>query len=107
MPRGERWIGGVERGSIIIDPGVGFGKSAEDNVLMLKGLGKFVDLGFPVLVGTSKKSFMGKLLGYKVNERLEGTLATLAVAFNGGASMVRVHDVLQVKRFLDTYALFC
>jgi dihydropteroate synthase len=97
---------GVGPESIILDPGVGFGKSAGDNVLLLKELQSFVDLGFPILIGTSKKSFMGKLLGYEVNERLEGTLATLAVAMDGGASIVRVHDVLEAKRFMDTYSLF-
>ncbi len=97
---------GVEKARIILDPGIGFGKSAQENVIILKELAQFVNLGYPILVGTSRKSFMGKLLGYEVNERLEGTLASLAVAGDGGASIVRVHDVIQSKRFLDAYALF-
>ena len=97
---------GVSRDHIMIDPGIGFGKSAEDNILILKELKEFVRIGFPVLVGTSRKSFMGKLLGYKVDQRLEGTLATLAVAMDGGASVVRVHDVQESKRFMDAYTLF-
>lgn len=93
---------GIARANIILDPGIGFGKTVEHNLLILKNLREFVSLGFPVLVGPSRKSFIGTLNGgLPVGERLEGTLAAVAVAVMNGAAIVRVHDVKEVKRVVQ------
>ncbi|NUN70645.1 MAG: dihydropteroate synthase, partial [Bacteroidetes bacterium] len=84
--------------SIIIDPGIGFGKETEHNLSLLRHLSEFRALGCPILIGTSKKGFIGKVLGLPVQERLEGTAASVAVAVMNGASIVRVHDVKEMKR---------
>jgi dihydropteroate synthase len=84
---------GVKRERIIVDPGIGFGKTAQQNLEILRRLREFASLGFPVLVGTSRKKFIGAVLDIPVHERLYGTLATLAVAVMNGAHIVRVHDV--------------
>lgn len=100
---------GVDGGKIIIDPGIGFGKTAEDNVTILKNLCNFrlpgLENSTPILVGTSRKSFIGNLLGLDIDKRLEATLATLAIALDGGASILRVHDVGPARRFVDAYLL--
>ncbi|MFH1054685.1 MAG: dihydropteroate synthase [Candidatus Altiarchaeota archaeon] len=83
---------------VIIDPGIGFGKTTEHNLQLIKRLAEFKTLGCPVLIGPSRKSFIGDVTGLPVNERLEGTLAAVAVSIMNGANIVRVHDVLQVKR---------
>ena len=89
---------GIALENIIIDPGIGFGKSIEqDNLSILKNLAAFTALGRPILVGTSRKGFIGKLLGTPVHEREEGTAATVAIAIYNGAHMVRVHDVKSMK----------
>jgi dihydropteroate synthase len=90
--------GGIEEKNIIIDPGIGFGKRLEDNLNILKNLKKFSILNCPILVGPSRKSFIGKILDLSVEERLEGSLAALAVAIMNGANIVRVHDVKESKR---------
>lgn len=87
---------GVE--TIIVDPGIGFGKNLQHNLLLLKHLREFCDLGYPLLVGTSRKGFIGTLLNLPVNQRLEGTAASVAVAIMNGANIVRVHDVKEIKR---------
>lgn len=93
---------GVAPEKIWIDPGFGFGKRLEDNVALLKNLNRFCSLGAPILVGTSRKSFIGELLGgAKVENRLEGSLATLAIAVQQGAQIVRVHDVAATRKFLN------
>lgn len=84
---------GVDRSKIIVDPGVGFGKSTDENLLLINSIDKICELGFPVLLGASRKSFIGEVLGVDVSLRLEGTLATTAIAVMKGASFVRVHDV--------------
>ena len=90
---------GVDRERIVIDPGFGFGKTREHNLVLLQRLRELRSLGFPVLAGTSRKSFIGATLGdLPVGERLEGTAATVALAVASGASIVRVHDVLQMRR---------
>ena len=89
---------GIALENIIIDPGIGFGKSIEkDNLSILRNLAAFTALGRPILVGTSRKGFIGKLLGTPVHEREEGTAATVAIAIYNGAHIVRVHDVKSVK----------
>lgn len=80
---------------ILIDPGIGFGKTTQHNLEILKRLNDFKDLDCPILVGPSRKSFIGSITGSPVNERLEGTLASVAIAVMNGANMVRVHDVRQ------------
>ncbi len=87
---------GVEQ--VIVDPGIGFGKRTEDNLRILRSLFSFRALGLPVLVGTSRKSFIGNVLNLPVEERLEGTLATLVVSVLNGASILRVHDVKEAVR---------
>jgi dihydropteroate synthase len=89
---------GIKEENIIIDPGIGFGKRLEDNLNILKNLKKFSILNCPVLIGPSRKSFIGKILDLPVEERLEGSLAALAVAIMNGANIVRVHDVKESKR---------
>jgi len=89
---------GIDREKIIIDPGIGFGKRLEDNINILKNLNKFSILDCPILIGPSRKSFIGKLLDLPVEERLEGSLAALAVSIMNGANIVRVHDVKESKR---------
>ncbi len=86
---------------IILDPGIGFGKTLEHNLNILKHLEEFTTLGCPILVGPSRKSFIGKITGLPVEERLEGTLGAVAVSVMNGASIVRVHDVKACRRVLD------
>jgi dihydropteroate synthase len=89
-------------GEVVIDPGIGFGKTAAHNFELLRRLGEVVALGWPVLVGASRKSFLGSLpSALPPGERLEGTLAAVAVAVMGGASIVRVHDVRETKRVVE------
>lgn len=94
---------GVKKEALVIDPGIGFGKSLQDNLTIIHGLDAFAPLGVPVLIGTSRKSFIGKVLGCEIHERLEGTLATIAASLDRGAAILRVHDVSAVKRFVTMY----
>jgi dihydropteroate synthase len=89
---------GVGDGSIVIDPGIGFGKTLRNNLEIFKRLGEIVDLGYPVLVGPSRKSFIGAILDVPVDDRLEGTLAASVISVMNGASMIRVHDVKEARR---------
>ncbi len=89
---------GVEGKKIIIDPGIGFGKTVEQNLEVMARLNEFRDLGFPLLLGTSRKSMIGISLDLPVNERLEGTLATTVLGIEKGCSVVRVHDVKENYR---------
>ena len=84
---------GIRQERILLDPGIGFGKRPQDNLEILRRLAEFRTLGFPLLVGTSRKSFIGHCLGRPVEERLPGTAATVAAAVLAGARVVRVHDV--------------
>lgn len=99
---------GIPRERIWIDPGIGFGKTLTHNLQILRQLREFTRFGLPVLVGTSRKSFIGKILGdLPPEERLEGTAATVAIAILHGASVVRVHDVkpmVRVARVADAVA---
>jgi len=81
-----------------LDPGLGFGKSPAQNLELLDRLPELRDLGFPLLVGSSRKSFIGLTLGLPPEDRLEGTAATVAVAIARGADVVRVHDVKAMTR---------
>lgn len=89
---------GLSREQVIIDPGIGFGKTAEHNLELLNRLSEFKGLGCPILMGTSRKSFIGKVLDLPVNEREEGTAATVALAIASGADIVRVHQVEMMAR---------
>jgi len=89
---------GVSRERVIIDPGIGFGKTAEQNWVVMRRLAELKELGMPILVGTSRKSFIGKLLDLPVTERLEGTAATVTASVLRGADVVRVHDVQAMTR---------
>ena len=84
---------GCRPGSLIVDPGIGFGKTAEQNLAVLRDLRALAVLGQAVLLGTSRKSTIGKVLELPVDERLEGTLATTALGIAAGVDIVRVHDV--------------
>jgi dihydropteroate synthase len=84
---------GVDRDSIVVDPGFGFAKNPEQNLEILNRLEEIVALGYPVLVGTSRKSFIGDILDLPVEQRVEGTLATAVWSIAKGARIVRVHDV--------------
>lgn len=89
---------GVKRENIILDPGIGFAKTYEENLIVMDNLEKIVDLGFPVLLATSRKSMIGLALDLPVNERVEGTVSTTVIGIMKGCRMVRVHDVLENKR---------
>jgi len=89
---------GVAWDNIIIDPGVGFGKTVEQNVEIVRRLAELKALGRPILLGTSRKSFIGRVLDLPVDQRLEGTSATVAIGIANGADIVRVHDVAQMVR---------
>jgi dihydropteroate synthase len=98
---------GIPAEHVIVDPGIGFGKTAEHNVRLLSRLDRLVALGFPTLLGTSRKSTLGKLTGRRVDEREFGTAATVALAANAGIDIVRVHDVREqadVVRVSDAIA---
>lgn len=84
---------GIERDKIIVDPGIGFGKTLDHNLTLLRGLPALAQLGQPLLVGVSRKGFIGKLLDTPAEERLEGSIAAAVAAVLAGAQMVRVHDV--------------
>ncbi len=89
---------GIPDEHIILDPGIGFGKTAQHNLELLRRLREFQALGYPILVGTSRKSTIGLVLGLPVDQRLEGTAATVALAIANGADIVRVHDVKEMVR---------
>ena len=89
---------GIKKEQIIIDPGIGFGKQLNDNFILIQRLKEFSGLGFPILIGPSRKSFIGLTLDVPSGDRLEGTLASISASILNGASIVRVHDVKEVKR---------
>lgn len=88
---------GVKREKIIIDPGIGFGKTTEHNLEIIKKLNELKTLGRPILVGPSRKSFIGKVLNVPVNQRLMGTAAAISLSIKNGAHIVRVHDIKKIK----------
>jgi dihydropteroate synthase len=89
---------GVERENIIIDPGIGFGKTLDHNLTLFRGLRVLASMGQPLLVGASRKTFIGKILGVEPDERLEGSLAAAIAAVFGGAHIIRVHDVKETRK---------
>ena len=89
---------GVPAGNIVVDPGYGFGKLTAHNFEVLRRLGEIKAIGYPVMVGTSRKSSIGLVLDLPVDERVEGTAATVAIAIANGADIVRVHDVKAMAR---------
>ena len=89
---------GVKEENIILDPGVGFGKTISQNLQIVNQLDQFKMMGFPILLGTSRKSFIGYTLDLPPEERLEGTAATVAIGIARGADIVRVHDVKSIVR---------
>ena len=89
---------GIKEENIIIDPGIGFGKTPDQNLDIMIALDRIKNLGYPILLGTSRKSFIGKVLGLPVEDRLDGTLATSVFGVTKGVDVLRVHDVRQNKR---------
>ncbi|MBT4706719.1 MAG: dihydropteroate synthase [Candidatus Marinimicrobia bacterium] len=91
---------GVKKHNIILDPGIGFGKTVDDNFTIINNMDKFTELGYPVLIGASRKSFIGKTLNVDENDRIEGTIVSNIIAFERGCKIFRVHDIKQAKRAL-------
>tara|TARA_B100000749_G_scaffold20653_1_gene15231 strand:- start:363 stop:1145 length:783 start_codon:yes stop_codon:yes gene_type:complete len=90
----------IDSGNIILDPGIGFGKRLEDNFEIIRELGQISTMGYPVLLGPSRKSFIGFTLDLPVEERIEGTLASITAGVINGARIVRVHDIRATRRTL-------
>ncbi len=88
---------------IIIDPGIGFGKRLNDNLNLIRDLKDFLFLGKPVLIGTSRKSFIGQILNKETDKRLSGSLASLIISIENGADIVRVHDIAETKDAVNIY----
>jgi len=89
---------GINKKNIILDPGIGFGKTVQQNLALINRLGEIKVLGYPILIGPSRKSFLGAILDLPVEERLEGTAASIAIGIARGADIVRVHDVKSIAR---------
>ena len=89
---------GIPAGQIIVDPGIGFGKTAEHNLALIDGLAALARLERPILVGVSRKGFLGRILDRPAGDRLEGTIAASVLAADRGAHILRVHDVGAVRR---------
>lgn len=92
---------GIEQERIAVDPGIGFGKTAAHNLEILRRLREFTSIGLPLLAGTSRKSFIGKVLNRETDQRIHGTAATVALAVLGGADILRVHDVREMRDVAD------
>jgi dihydropteroate synthase len=96
---------GISRENIILDPGLGFGKKPEHNLQLINRLGDLKELGYPLLVGPSRKSFIGLVLDLPIDQRIEGTAASIALSIANGADIIRVHDVkamVRVARMTDS-----
>ena len=91
---------GVEKEKICLDPGIGFGKTVQDNIDLMKSLEDFLKDDFPVLIGTSRKSYIGKMAGLDHSDRLIPTITAGIIATLGGVSCIRVHDVKETKESL-------
>ena len=94
---------GIARERIAIDPGFGFGKSLENNLMMLANFHRFVESGYPVLAGISRKSMIGKITGRESNERLAGSIAAAVMAAEQGALLIRTHDVSETSDALKVW----
>ncbi len=94
---------GVSEKNIILDPGIGFAKRFEDNIELIRNIKNLTDNGFPVCIGTSRKSFIGQITGRETECRLYGTLGSVAAAFIHGVKIFRVHDVKETKDFLNVF----
>ena len=96
---------GINKDKIIVDPGLGFGKGIEDNCEIIRRLSELKDLDFPIMIGASRKTFIGNIAETNkplpVTERLEGSLAAACIAVANGADIVRVHDVKETRRCID------
>lgn len=89
---------GISSDRIILDPGIGFGKTVEQNLILINRLDEIKMLGYPILIGPSRKSFLGHILDLPAEERLEGTAASISIGIARGADIVRIHDVKQMAR---------
>lgn len=99
-------ICGISKDKIILDPGIGFGKSPEGNIEIIKNLSSFLELGFPIVIGASRKSFLGKITGIESpKDRLIPSLASIVPAFLNGKTIVRVHDVYETYIFRQVLEL--
>lgn len=97
---------GVDRRKIMVDPGIGFGKDLQGNIEIMKSIGDFAQLGYPVMVGASRKSFIGQITGADTANRLAGSLAAATAAVINGAAAVRVHDVKETRQAVDVAIKF-
>jgi len=100
-------VAGIGRDRIFLDPGFGFGKTLAHNLELMAGLDKLLELGFPLLVGVSRKSMFGALLDRDVDERLAGSVAMAAIAAWSGASIIRAHDIAETKDAVRVAAALC
>ena len=91
---------GVKKHNIILDPGIGFGKKIDDNFSIINNIDQLNDLGYPILIGVSRKSFIGKTLDVDEDNRIEGTIASNIIALDRGCKIFRVHDIIEAKRSL-------
>ncbi len=94
-------VAGCDASQLVVDPGIGFGKTAEHNLVLIDQLERIVGMGYPVLVGPSRKSFIGEALHLRIDQRLEGTIAACVICLLHGARIFRVHDVAAVRRALE------
>jgi dihydropteroate synthase len=97
---------GIVRDRIVADPGFGFGKTVEHNLAILRNLRRFEALGVPVLAGLSRKSTLGRITGRPAQERLAGSLAMALLALQGGATILRVHDVKETRDVLEVWKAY-
>lgn len=95
---------GLPRKMVIVDPGIGFGKRPQDNTSAIRRLGELKAFGVPIMVGASRKSFLGKILGLEVDDRLEASLASAVLALSNGAHVLRAHDVKETRKAVDAAA---
>lgn len=102
----EALLSGIEKNKIILDPGIGFGKTKEHNIQLLQAIPLFKKLGYPILIGASRKSLIGDILGIPVEERKNGSVVIHTIAAYLGASLVRTHDVKETKEALTIVEAF-
>lgn len=98
---------GIDDRKIVLDPGIGFGKTLEQNIEVMARLDELKDLGYPILLGTSRKSMIGKILDLEPKDRVEGTIATTVLGIKSGVDIVRVHDVLENIRAIKVADAIC